>query len=81
MMEVQVTEQGGQAFLELREPPALYRFSVTSHGLRDLEFVLAQHRAMSRHCPEARDEHSCANPPGHGGTHLCRACDVQWQVL
>lgn len=78
-MDVQVTDHGGHLTLELREHPAIYRIGLTEHGLRDIEFALAQRRAVTRRCTETRGEHSCALAPGHGGAqHLCRACTVWW---
>lgn len=53
--------------------------SMNEHEMRDLEFALAQRRAMSRRCETRHGEHSCALSPGHGGVHACRGCDVTWQ--
>lgn len=53
--------------------------ALTEHDLRDLEFVLAQRRAMARRCEDEHGEHTCSLAPGHGGTHLCRACTEQWR--
>ncbi len=53
--------------------------SLTEHGARDVEFVLAQRRAMSRRCTTTFGEHTCAKAPGHGkSTHLCRGCTFEW---
>jgi hypothetical protein len=58
--------------------------SLTEHDLRDLEFALAQRRAVSRRCPETDGEHTCGNSPGHPVSeqydlkHLCRACTHRW---
>jgi hypothetical protein len=81
-MDVTVTElEDGRRTLELCDPPALYRIGLTEHGLYDIEFALAQRRAMSRRCPEKDGEHTCGLPPGHGGAwHLCRACNRTWQM-
>jgi hypothetical protein len=78
-MDVTVTEQdGGWRILELRDRPALYRIGLTEHGLYDIEFALAQRRAMSRRCPQVKGEHTCALAPGHGTRHECRACQERW---
>lgn len=53
--------------------------SLTEHDFRDLEFALAQRRAMSRRCETGNGEHTCALSPGHCGVHACRGCDVTWQ--
>lgn len=58
--------------------------SLTEHDLRDLEFVLAQRRAMSRRCPETDGEHTCSVFPGHPVSsqykigHPCRGCEYRW---
>jgi hypothetical protein len=79
-VDVTVTEQGSRLVLVLNEPPALYRIFISEHGLRDLEFVLAQRRAMSRRCTVTRDAHTCSLDPGHATDHLCRGCITTWQV-
>lgn len=53
--------------------------SMNEHEMRDLEFALAQRRAMSRRCETGNGEHSCALSPGHCGPHACRGCDRTWQ--
>lgn len=52
--------------------------TLTEHDLRDLEFALAQRRAMSRRCEATRGEHTCALYLGHVEAHLCRACTEAW---
>ena len=52
--------------------------SLSEHDLRDLEFALAQRRAVSRRCPGTRDEHTCSLAPGHHQVHQCRACVITW---
>jgi hypothetical protein len=49
---------------------------LSEHDLRDLEFALAQRRAVSRRCTHTWGEHTCSMAPGHGGEpgHMCRAC-------
>jgi len=54
--------------------------SFTEHDLRDIEFTLAQRRAMSRRCPEISGGHTCGNAPDHRGNHLCRACTETWSA-
>jgi hypothetical protein len=34
---------------------------------------------MARRCEDEHGEHTCSLAPGHGGTHLCRACTEQWR--
>lgn len=78
-MDVEVIQRDGRLILELREREALYRVGVTEHGLRDIEFALAQRRAMSRRCTAASGEHTCSLAPQHGAaSHLCRACTERW---
>jgi hypothetical protein len=49
------------------------------HDLRDLEFALAQRRAMSKRCSTEDGEHTCGNAPDDGHLrHLCRACTYEW---
>ena len=76
-MRVTITgvEGGPQSlWLDAVRVPALF----SEHDLRDLEFTLAQRRAMSRRCPETHGEHTCGNAPGHRQAHLCRACPLKW---
>jgi len=56
--------------------------SLSEHDLRDLEFTLAQRRAMARRCPATSGEHTCSLAPGHipDAGHLCRACTGTWPV-
>jgi hypothetical protein len=79
-MDVTITEYGERRIIELREPPAFSRVYIGSeHGLRDIEFALAQRRAMSRRCQVTQDEHTCSLAPDHGqASHLCRACTHTW---
>jgi hypothetical protein len=78
-MDVEVIEaEGGYLVMRMREAGSRYRVRATEHGLRDIEFALAQRRAMSRRCTETQGEHTCALPPGHGTRHECRACDRKW---
>jgi hypothetical protein len=81
-MKATVTERdGGQLVLELAEHPALYRISVDEHGLREIEFDLAQRRAMSSRCEAEDGRHRCAMAPHNDLTgHLCRGCDYRWPV-
>ena len=81
-MRATVIERDGDAVtLELHDPPALYRISVDEHGLRMIEFDLAQRRAMSRRCEAEDGRHRCSLAPGHGqASHLCRGCTQKWQV-
>lgn len=52
---------------------------VTQHDLNDLESVLAQVKAMSKHCDAETGEHTCIMPPGHWiFPHICRACPHEW---
>jgi hypothetical protein len=53
---------------------------LTEHDVRDLEFALAQRRAMGKCCPGVSGIHVCSMPPDHGSEpgHLCRACDEIW---
>lgn len=62
--------------------PVQYLIGLDEHDLRDLEFVLAQRRAMSRRCPDEHGEHTCSLAPGHipDAGHICRACDFSWPV-
>lgn len=53
--------------------------SLSEHDMRDLEFALAQRRAMSKRCEQQQDEHTCALYLGHVGTHVCRGCEETWQ--
>jgi hypothetical protein len=71
--------ENGYTYIEIREPPALYRITLSEHGWRDLEFVLAQRRAMSRRCGDTEGEHTCALYLGHVDTHVCRGCNRTWQ--
>ena len=53
--------------------------SFSDHDLNDLEFVLAQRKAMARRCTKTDGEHTCGLAPGHwAGRHLCRACTHTW---
>ena len=65
---------------DLHHPQALS--GLLDHDLRDLEFALAQRRAMSRHCDATTTrggmEHACLSPPGHGPHHACRSCHHTW---
>jgi hypothetical protein len=76
------TSPGGGLVLILSGtgPAALYRIgSLDEHDLRDLEFVLAQRRAMSSRCPETDGRHTCSLRPGHGESHQCRGCEARWR--
>ena len=54
---------------------------LSEHDLRDIEFALAQRRAMSRRCDAEDGEHTCAQRPEHPGEpHLCRACPRTWPL-
>jgi hypothetical protein len=79
-MKITVTgRDGGTLTLELREHPALYRITTDEHGLRDIEFGLAQRRAMSRRCEAEDGRHACSLAPHNDlFRHLCRGCDRQW---
>jgi hypothetical protein len=84
-VDVGVTGEDGNILLELAPGPGLYRIGgLTEHDLRDIEFALAQRRAMSTRCPETDGEHTCGNSPGHlvsekhGIRHQCRACTYRW---
>lgn len=57
--------------------------SLSDHDLRDLEFVLAQRRAMARRCTAEHGEHTCSLAPGHipDAGHVCRGCDFSWPVI
>lgn len=56
--------------------------SFTEHDLRDLEFALAQRRAMTARCGQEHGEHTCALRIAHNDAkivvHMCRGCDVLW---
>jgi hypothetical protein len=56
-------------------------YGLTEHDLYDLEWALAQRRAMGKTCPALHGEHTCCCPPGHGHDHQCRACDFTWLGL
>jgi hypothetical protein len=74
------TSPGGGLVLILSVPPALRRIpGLDEHDLRDLEFVLAQRRAMSSRCPETDGRHTCSLRPGHGESHQCRGCEARWR--
>jgi hypothetical protein len=53
---------------------------MSEHALRDLEFVLAQRRAMARRCTAEAGEHACGLAPAHDreAAHVCRACTKTW---
>ena len=57
-----------------------YLLGMTEHNIRDLEFVLAQRRAMSKRCTVTHREHTCGLDVAHGTAtqHSCRACDAEW---
>jgi hypothetical protein len=79
-MDVEIVEHpgSGNCTLILGTRPRIH--ALTEHSLRDLEFVLAQRRAMIRRCPATSGEHTCGNAPGHCQEgHLCRACTRTWQ--
>lgn len=61
--------------------PPQFLTGLDEHALRDLEFALAQNRAMGKCCPAAVGIHVCSMPPGHGDEpgHVCRACTEIWQ--
>ena len=59
--------------------PPQYLLGLTDHDMNDLEFALAQRKAMSRRCLRALGEHSCALAPPHGRAHVCRGCDTTWE--
>lgn len=71
----------GVLCLELAEDGALYRVMATEHGLRDIEFVLAQRRAMTSRCDEEDGEHTCGLDTGHASGHLCRGCTRSWRAV
>lgn len=81
--EIRESVVPGESDLVIRRPwhPNWVISSLSEHDLRDIEFVLAQRRAMSRRCTAARGEHTCALASGHGDDpgHLCRACTEIWQ--
>jgi hypothetical protein len=90
-VRVRILPRGGPASqlfdLEtLHTPPELYApqflCGLTEHDLHDLEFVLAQRRAMSKRCTAEHSEHTCSLAPGHipDAGHLCRACTETWPV-
>jgi hypothetical protein len=59
-----------------------YLLGLREDDLRDLEFALAQRRAMSKRCTATHGEHTCSLAPGHidDPGHLCRACPEIWPV-
>lgn len=78
-MRVDVIEHGsGNRTVILNRNRELHALS--EHDLRDIEFVLAQRRAMSRRCTSVSGEHTCGLDPGHTVpvAHLCRACTRTW---
>ena len=79
-MDVEVIEaEGGYLVMRMREAGSRYRVRATEHGLRDIEFALAQRRAMSRRCTATQGEHTCSLAPDHGeASHLCRGCTHTW---
>ncbi len=78
-MKIVISPGGDDCNLILSGHPVIAGLS--EHDLRDLEFVLAQRRAMSRRCDAGQGEHTCSTAPQHGGAwHLCRACTHQWPV-
>jgi hypothetical protein len=81
-MKATVIERDGERVtLELHDPPALYRISTDEHGLRVIEFDLAQRRAMSRRCEAEDGRHRCSMAPHNDLLkHLCRGCDYLWPV-
>jgi hypothetical protein len=58
---------------------------LTTHDLNDIEFVLAQCKAMARRCTAAEGEHTCALAPGHDdhGLGLLRLADTAegWRTV
>lgn len=78
-MRVDVIEHGsGNRTMVLNRNREIHALS--EHDLRDIEFALAQRRAMSRRCPAESGEHTCALDPGHAEpqAHQCRACTRTW---
>lgn len=78
-MHVEILEHGCGGKLELVLARNRHIAGLTEHDLRDIEFVLAQRRAMGKTCTAEDGEHACGSAPDDNHLrHLCRACTREW---
>jgi hypothetical protein len=78
-MHVEVLDHGSGDKPELILGRRKHICGLTEHDLHDIEFALAQRRAMSKRCDAETGEHTCGNAPDDGHLrHLCRACTHEW---
>lgn len=84
-MRVDISGRAAVTDISVRQYPGTvnvtqYLLGLSGHDVSDLEFALAQRKAMSRRCTQAHGEHTCGLDPDHGQQHLCRACTETWPV-
>jgi hypothetical protein len=87
-VKVGISERGTVTDISVCQHPGAvnvtqYLLGLSGHDVNDLEFALAQRKAMSRRCPETDGEHTCALAPDHDkaaatAAHQCRGCDRAW---
>lgn len=82
-MKIDIVPRQGLFVLDMLKSPHVHThvFGLSEHDLNDLEFALAQRKAMSSRCGEEHGEHTCGIMPDHTHfiAHICRACTVEWK--